>query len=108
MASAMSSDRFNMKPELREEVERFVAEMGGKEALLKGMQEFEDACIRMYSEYDSLLERFPNKWVAMNHEGRLFVGDTHEDLLADFKSQGVDSDGYNIEFLDPDPGILIL
>ena len=101
-------DRLNRKPELREEVEMFVAKMGGKEAMLKGMQEFHEACVRLYGEYDSLLEKYPNKHVAMNHEGRLFVGDTLEDLLAEFKSQGVDDDGYCVKFLDPDPGILLL
>ena len=34
----------------------------------------------------------------------MFVGDTHEDLLAEFKSQGVDNDGYVTKYLDPDPG----
>ena len=108
MESKKHIDRLNMKPELREEVERFVAERGGHEAYIQEMREFEEACIRMNDEYDSLLERFPNKWVAMNHEGSLFVGNTLEGLLAEFKSQGLDSDGYNIKFLDPDPGILIL
>ena len=108
MADAMSSNKFNMKPELREEVERFVAEMGGKEALLKGLREFEEACIRMNDEREALTERFPNKWVAMNHEGTVFASDTLEDLFAEFESHGVSRDGFNIEFLDPDPGILIL
>ena len=108
MADATSIDRFNMKPELREEVERFVAEMGGIEKMRKGMREFHEACIRLNDEYDSLLERYPNKWVAMNHEGRLFVGDTLDDLHAEFKAQGVGRDGYVTKYLDPDPEIWLL
>ena len=92
----------------REEVEKILAQFGSREERLEQLREFHEACVRMSDEYDSLLERYPNKWVAMNHEGRLFVGDTLEDLFAEFKSQGVDRDGYDIEFLDPDPGILIL
>lgn len=108
MADATSIDKLNMKPELREEVERFVAEMGGKEAWLDGMRKFEEACIRLNDEYDSLLERFPNKWVAMNYEGTVFVGDTLDDLHAEFESHGVSRDGYVTKYLDPDPEILIL
>ena len=108
MESEKHIDRLNMKPELREEVEAMIERSGGKEAWLQGMREFHEAGIRLNDEYDSLLERFPNKWVSMNHEGRIFVGDTHEDLLAEFKSQGVDNDGYVTKYLDPDPGILIL
>ena len=108
MESKKHIDRLNMKPELREEVERFVAERGGHEAYIQEMREFEEACIRMNNEREDLTERFPNKWVAMNREGKLFVGDTHEDLLAEFKSQGVDNDGYVTKYLDPDPEILIL
>ena len=92
----------------REDVEKILAQFGSREEQLKKMREFEDACILLYGEYDSLLEKYPNKHVAMNHEGRLFVADTLEDLLVEFKSQGVDDDGYCVKFLDPDPGILIL
>ena len=106
MADTIS--RENEKLLSREEVEKILAQFGSREERLKQMREFEDACIRMYGEYDSLLERYPNKWVAMNHEGRLFVADTLDDLFAEFESQGVDRDGYVKKYLDPDPGILIL
>ena len=92
----------------REEIEKILAQFGSREERLKQLREFNEACVRLYGEYDSLLEKYPNKHVAMNHEGRLFVADTLDDLLAEFKSQGVDDDGYCFKFLDPDPGILIL
>ena len=75
-------------PYTQEEVERIFAQFGGIEKMREGMRKFQEASARMNDEYDSLLERFPNKWVSMNHEGRIFVGDTHEDLLAEFGARG--------------------
>ena len=95
-------------PYTQEEVERIFAQFSGVEKMRKGMREFHEACIRLNDEYDSLLERYPNKWVAINHEGTVFVGDTHEALLAEFKAQGVDHGGYVTEYLDPDPEIWLL
>ena len=108
MADATSIDKFNMKPELREEFERIVAKMGGIEAMHKGMEEFHAACVRLNNEREAMTKQYPNKWVGINREGRLFVGDTLEDLLSEFEAQGVDDDGYAIKYLDPNPEILLL
>ena len=104
----MTNDAGAETPFTQEEIESIFDQFGGAEAMREGLRKFEDACIRLNDEYDSLLERFPNKWVAMNHEGTVFVGDTLEGLFAEFESQGVSREGFNIEFLDPDPGILLL
>lgn len=92
----------------REEVEKILAQFGSREERIQRMREFEDACIRLNDEREALMEKYPNKHVAMNHEGKLFVGDTLDDLFAKFEAHGVSRSGYAREFLDTNPGILLL
>ena len=101
-------DRENMKPELREEVERIFAEMGGHEVVLEQMRESHELAIRMSNEYDTLLEQYPDKWVAMSKDGALFVKDSHEELLSEIDSKGIRRADVMVKFLDTNPVRLIL
>ncbi len=108
MASAMSSDNFNMKPEIREEVERFVATMGGVGTVVRELRESREFSIRVQSEIPALMEKYPDKWIAMSKDGNLFVGDSIEEVLDAVDSQGTRRKDVTIEFMDTDPVPLIL
>ena len=82
--------------------------MGGPNAWDDGMAEFYKAATRLWDEYDTLVEKYPDKWVAMGKDGVLEVyGSLKEahsaaELARSHGSQCV------IEFLNSDPEPLIL
>ena len=85
-----------------------VESMGGAQKIVDEMREYEKIADRMLSEWDSLMEKYPDKWVAMGKEGLVSVGDSMEEVIEDVESQGVPEKDVVIEFLDTDPPILIL
>ena len=82
--------------------------MGGAQAIVDGIREFAKISSRLRSEWASLMEEYPDKWIAMGKEGVLAVGDSMDAVLEDVESQGYRGSEVAIEFLDTDPPILIL
>ena len=85
-----------------------IESLGGAQKMVDDMREYEEIADRMLSEWDSLMEKYPDKWVAMGKYGLLAVGDSMEEVLKKVESQGVPEKDVVVEFLDTDPPILIL
>ncbi len=96
------------KPTAEEFLRTVVEELGGPNAWDDGMAEFYKASTRLQDEYDALMEKYPDKWVAVGKDGVLAVCDSLKeahsaaDLARSHGSQCV------IEFLNSDPEPLIL
>ena len=82
--------------------------LGGAQALVDGIREFSKINARMRSEWASLMEKYPDKWIAMGKEGLLAVGDSMDGVLEDVEGQGYRGSEVAVEFLDTNPPILIL
>ena len=51
-----------------------IDEMGGARALVDDLAEFERLRVRMAEDYGLLLDKHPDRWVAMGKDGLLAVG----------------------------------
>ena len=89
-------------------VSSVIEDMGGAQALVDGIREYRHIVKRMRSERASLMEKYPDMWVAMGKEGVLAIGNSMDDVLEKVESQGYRGSEVVIEFLDTDPPILIL
>ena len=103
MSSSESS-----KTSTLDEALAMIDEMGGARVLIDDLEEFERLQVRMTEEYDLLLEKHPDRWVAMGMDGLLAVGDSEEDVYQAVVNQGMRRSDVVVEFLDTDPPVLIL
>ena len=81
---------------------------GGIEVFLKEMKEFHDAVTRLWDEYDTLMEKYPDKWVVMGKDGVLAVCDSRKEVFSAIEPARTRGDAYVVEFLDTDPEPLVL
>ena len=82
--------------------------MGGSKALIDEMDQYHEILARMRKERPNLLERHPDRWVAMGKEGVSVVGDSMEEVLGKVEGRGLRGADVVIEFMDTDPPLLIL
>ena len=90
------------------EVQAVIHRLGGVEALLEGREEFREAVLRMNRERGTLMELYPDKWVAVGRNGVIAVADSLEDVLAGVESADLRDSEFEVEFLDTDPADLLL
>ena len=88
--------------------ERLVADLGGVPAMIARAKEFEKVVYRMLNERPALLLRYPNRWVGMAPGNAFAVGDTLEEAIANLKLTGAPMHSAVVEYMDPDPPVLIL
>lgn len=88
--------------------EQLIAGMGGVPALIARMREFEKVVCRMRQARPALLLRYPNRWVAIAPGDAFAVADTLEEVIANFKRRGVPLTSAVVEYMDPDPPVLIV
>ena len=82
--------------------------LGGAKVLMDEMDEYHQIVAHMRKERPSLVERYPDKWVAMGQKGVLAIGDSMDEVLRELESRGLNGADVVIEFLDTDPPLLIL
>lgn len=95
----------------REELREFVDSRGGVYDFVSELIEFQELCARLGRERTNLMDKFPDRWVVMDKDGKVIVGGTGgslEDLLKEAETQGLKRGDLAIEFLDTDPPDLIL
>ena len=81
---------------------------GGVEVFIREMEEFHDAVTRLWDEFDTLMEKYPDKWVVMGKDGLLAVCDSRKEVLSAIEPVRARGDAYIVEFLDTDPEPLVL
>ena len=89
---------------LREAIE----ELGGSGAWAGGMSEFYSAATRLWKEYDELVQKHPDKWVAMGRDGVLAVCDSFDEALSAVEPARLKGSEFIIKYLSSDPSPLIL
>lgn len=91
-----------------DEFEEMLAELGGVEALRDDPNDFRKAVNRLWIERDALIEKHPNRWVSMGKEGVVSIGDSIEEVVSATETKGISTADVVVEYLDPDPEMLIL
>ena len=89
-------------------VNEVIEGLGGAKALMDEADEYREIVVRMRKERPNLLERHPDKWVAMGQEEVLAVGDSMDEVLSEVEGRGLHGADVVIEFMDTDPPLLIL
>ena len=82
--------------------------LGGVNALRERKDEFHLVVVRMDQERASLMDKYPNKWVAVGRDGVLAVADSMEDVFSEIESAGLSGSEFEVEYMDSDPPDLIL
>ena len=89
-------------------VRQVIEEAGGFQAFSKQMGDFRDCQNRLDKERAALMEKYPDKWVAMGKDGVAAVSDSQLGLLADIDGQRLSRNSVDIDHLDTDPTPLLL
>ena len=84
-------------------VKEVIEGLGGAKVLMDEMDEYHQIVARMRKARPSLVERHPDKWVAMGKEGDLAVGDSMDEVLKEVEGRGLHGTDVVIEFLDTNP-----
>ena len=89
-------------------MKEIVNKLGRAKTLMDEMDEYHEIVARMRKERPSLVERHPDKWVAMGQKGVLAIGDSMDEVLREIESRGLHGADVVIDFLDTDSPLLIL
>ncbi len=89
-------------------VAKIVEDMGGPGAILDDLEEFRQLVDRLWSERAELMERHPDRWVAVGADGVVAIGDSMRAVLNEVEDLGMRRRDVVVEFLDTDPPLLIL
>ena len=96
------------KERLLDEAGAMIEEIGGVGALLDGFALRRRLSVRISEMYASLLERYPDKWVALGDGDVLAVGDSMDEALNAMEKLGIDRSAAVVRYIDTDPPILLL
>ena len=89
-------------------VNQIINGLGGTKALMDEMDEYHEIVARMGKEGPGLVEKYPNQWVVMGREGLLAAGNSMDEVIGEVERQELHGADVVIEFMDPDPPLLIL
>ena len=85
-----------------------VEELGGPTAWDDGVVEFYKAATRLQDDYDVLVKKYPDKWVAVGKDGVLAVCDSLKEAHSAAELARSHGSQCVVEFMNSDPEPLIL
>lgn len=85
------------------EFEKLVEPFGGMAAFQKRLERGHLAGLRMNQEWRTLMEQYPDQWVAMDADGLAAAADSHEALLEALAAKGLYAGDLAIKFLPTKP-----
>ena len=95
-------------PLSEEEIAELVEHYGSVDAILEKLRRFGQASSLLNEAWPALMEKYPDKWVSMDADGKLTVADSLEDLVAAHAARGIHSGSLPWKFLDTSPTSLVL
>ena len=76
--------------EIQREIPEWLEKMGGESALMEELARFRELHNLIDEQYHGLVEKYPDKWVAMPDSGELIVAESTKELLAKLDELGID------------------
>lgn len=76
--------------ETQREIPEWLEKMGGESALIEYLARFRELHNLIDEQYHDLVEKYPDKWVAMPDSGELIVAESTKELLAKLDELGID------------------
>jgi len=87
----------------KQDIRKALEQTGGKEEIFKGLEKFKANIAFLRSNRSSLMEKYANRWVAVQDEKIVASSKSQEGLKATLKRRRIDMEGICMEFLDPIP-----
>ena len=79
-----------------------VNEAGGVAVMMDKVKERHALVRKMDAEYDDLLERYPNQWVAVNRDGVAACADTLKGLFAELREKRISIEDVYHDYMSVD------
>ena len=83
-------------------------EMGGGAALRAELEAFQNLRLLVYAKYPQLQREYPNQWIAMNEDGVVAFGESHEAVMMAVRDRGMDMSDVALEYIDSEDSALVL
>ena len=83
-------------------------EMGGGAALRAELEAFRNLRLLVYAKYPQLQREYSNQWIAMNEDGVVASGESHDAVMAAVQERGVDMSDVAFEYIDAEGSALVL
>lgn len=87
---------------------KVVEDLGGPRAILDDLGDFRQLVDRLWEERSELMERYPDKWVAVGLDGVVAVGNSMSAVLDEVENLGLLRRDVVVDHLQTDPPVLIL
>ena len=91
-----------------EENAELIERLGGAEAIRQSLADFKEVMDRFRLDEKVLIEQYPTKWAIVGKDGLIAALDTLEEAGAFARDKGLRNPHFVIEYLDPDPPLLVL
>ena len=89
-------------------VELMIEAMGGAKGVRTLIEDRKSMFVEFWAAHSSLLEQYPDKWIAWGKDGVVSVSDSQDGLLSEIMSKNIVANDVMVEFLDTDPKGYIL
>lgn len=83
-------------------------DMGGSAALRAELDAFHNLRLLVYAKYAQLQREYSNQWIAMNEDGVLASGESHDVVMAAIRDLDMDISDVAFEYIDAEGSALIL
>ncbi len=83
-------------------------EMGGGVALHAELEAFQNLRLLVYAKYPELQREYSNQWIAMNEDGVLASGESHDAVMDAIRDLDMDMSDVAFEYIDAEGSALIL
>ena len=85
--------------EIQREIPEWLEKMGGEAALIEELARFRELHNLIDEQYHDLVEKYPDKWVAMPDSGELIVAGSPDELFAKLDELGIDRSDVATKFI---------
>ena len=76
--------------EIQREIPEWLEKMGGESVIMEELARFRELHNLIEEQYHDLVEKYPDKWIAMPDSGEAVVAGSTKELLAKLDELGID------------------
>lgn len=87
---------------------QIIKNLGGAKEIYDQLLSYSKRVSLMDEQRRELTAKHPEKWVAMNHDQIVAIGDSLNDVLIALDERGIAREAAVVQFLDPNPKCMIL
>ena len=89
----------NGNKESQAQLIEWIEETGRKEYIVDARDRYDEIARRMSERQADLVEKYPDRWVAMTEREELIVAGSSEEIIADIDARGIDRNAVVMKFI---------